>query len=295
MSLQTPEQIMNYLQGQIYIWAGAAVALGIAFTVVAGLWFWKNHNRTKTSKLLDQVKGKPVQLLLAASKGSWGKLIRLQDFNPEGVLENKKFKDRTKGKEDRKIFASPRKINVGSTNDIMATLDFPEGTTDEQKNETSELTRQFLQNMIDLNNYKIMLQGVGVPISVAVEDKIITANIPGLGVLEFYRKLDNIQKIKAKIDALKANVAFHDVGNALEYLYNKISLVPFDMIREYFPASYDQTNKKAQNEWHHMQGFRDGVASVKHDKEQGKMFLYMGLGLGIAGLAGGIAFAFLGK
>jgi hypothetical protein len=295
MSVQTPQEIVNYLQGQIYVWAGVAVGLGVAFTVVTGLWLWKNRSRTKASKTLDSVKGKPVQLLLAASLGSFAKLLRAQDFNPEGVLETLKFKMRTKGKQRRRTYFPPRKVNVGSATEVMANLEFPEGTPEAKKLEIAELTREMAQLMIDKTSEKVFLEGVGVPISVVVEDKVITANIKGLGVMEFYKKLETISNLGNKIKALSSHAAYKDLGEALTYLYSKISIVPYDFIREYFDESYDQSNEESQKEWHYTQGYRDGQASSKHDKDQGKLFLYMGLGVGIAGIAGGVALAFVGK
>jgi hypothetical protein len=294
---QSAQQVVNYLQGQIYEWAAVAVALGIAFAAVTLTWVWKNNNRTKAGKILDSVKGKPKQLLIAQSKGTYAKLLPATDFNPEGVLETLKFKNRAKGAKGqrRKTYFPPRKFNVGSATDIMPTIDYPESTEDAKKLEVAETTRQMLQNMIDKTSEKLFLEGVG-PISVVVEDKTIVANIPGLGVMEFYKKLEAITKIGPKIQALLSTVDFHDVGVALEYLFDKVSVIPFDMIREYFDESYDQSNAEAQNEWYHMQGFREGVASVKQDrKENDKMWMYMG----IIGIAGGCCIAgiglFLGK
>ena len=152
-----------------------------------------------------------------------------------------------------------------------------------------------IQTMIDKTNEKVFLEGVGVPISVVVEDKVITTNIKGLGTMEFYRKLEKVSNLGAKIKALSENGSFKEVGDALMYLYSKISIVPFDLIREYFDESYDQSNEESQKEWHYTQGYRDGQASAKKDKDLGKLFLYMGLGVGIAGIAGGIALAFVGK
>lgn len=295
MALQTPQQIVDSLQGQIYIWAAVAVAMGVAFIVTFGLWFWKNHSRTKASKTLDAVKGKPVQLLLAASLGSFAKLLRAQDFNPEGVLETLKFKQRAKGKQRRRTYFPPRKVNVGSAEEVMSAIEFPEGTEDAKKLEIAELTREMTQLMIDKTSEKVFLEGVGVPISVVVEDKVITANIKGLGVMEFYKKLEAIKNLGNKIKALSTQATYKDLGEALLYLYSKVSIVPYDFIREYFDESYDQSNEESQKEWHYTQGYRDGQSSAKRDKDQGKLFLYMGLGVGIAGIAGGVALAFVGK
>jgi len=298
MSMATPlsgQDLVNYLQGQIYTWAGIAVGVGVALVVVVSLVLWKNHGRTKTSKLLDSVKGKPVQLLLAASLGPFAKLLRGREFNPEGVLETKKFKDRAKGRDRRRIFKPPSKIDVGTAKDVMSVIDFPAGTDDAKKIEVAELTKQLAQTMINLSNEKVYLERVGAPISVAVEDKVITANITGLGAIEFYRKLELVQTLEKKIKSLKESEDYRDVGSALEYLLSKISLVPFNMIRAYFDESYDQSNEEAQNEWHHMQGFRDGVASVKKGNDNSKLFLYGGLAMIIGGCAIAAIGLFLGK
>ena len=295
MSLQTPQQIVSYLQSQIYIWAIAAVVLGVAFTIVTLFWLWRNRSRTKISKLIDSVKNKNVQLVLAASLGSFAKLLRAKDFNPEGVIETLPFKKRAKGKERRRTFFPPRKINVGSATEIQEVITYPESVEDAKRLETAELTRELLQNMINLTSEKVFLEGVGVPISVVVEDKVITANVKGLGAMEFYKKLEKVSQLGPKIKLLLASQNYKDVGEALQYLYSKISIVPFDLIRDYFDESYDQSNEDSQKEWHYTQGYRDGVASVKKDKDQGKLFLYMGLGIGIAGIVGGVALAFVGK
>jgi F0F1-type ATP synthase membrane subunit c/vacuolar-type H+-ATPase subunit K len=293
MSVQTGAQLV----GQIYMWAGIAVGAGVYAIVVTALWFWKNHNRTKISKTIDAVKGKPVQLLLAASLGSFAKLLRAKDFNPEGVVETMRFKDRAKGLKGirRKTYFPPRKINVGSTTELKTVIPFPDGTPEAKKIEVAELTREMAQTMIDKTSEKVFLEGVGVPISVVVEDKVITANIKGLGAMEFYKKLEKVSFLGTKIKGLLVSENYKEVGEALQYLYSRISIVPFDLLREYFDESYDQSNEDSQKEWHYTQGYRDGVASVKKDKDQGKLFLYMGLGLGVAGLAAGIVLAFLGK
>ena len=297
MSAQTAQQVVNYLQGQIYMWAGIAVGLGIAFTVTAGLWFWKNHSRTKVSKLIDSVKGKSFHLIIAASLGTFAKLLKASDFNPEGVLETIKFKNRAKNVKGlrRKIYAPPRKIDVGSATEFQQDMVFPEGTPEAKKLETSELQREMVQNVVNLTSQKIFLEGVGVPISVAVEDKVITAGIKGLGAMEFYRKLENIKNLSPKVKALRASENFKEIGETLWYLGSKISLIDFDLIRQYFDESYDQSNEEAQKEWYHMQGYRDGVASVKKDKDMGKIFLYAGIAFGIMGLGAGIALMLLGR
>jgi hypothetical protein len=293
----TGQPLINYLQGQIYMWAIIAVGGLIGFVVVTGLWFWKNHSRTKISKTIDSSKNKNVHLLLAASLGSFAKLMKSWDFNPEGVLETMKFKNRAKSAKGtrRKTYFPPRKVNVGSAAEIEAVLDFPETVDDAKKREVAELQREMMQNMINLTSEKVFLEGVGVPISVVVEDKVVTANIKGLGAMEFYKKLEKVKSLSTKIKAMAQSANYKEIGEILEYLLSKISFVNFDLIREYFDESYDQSNEDSQGEWLYTQGYRDGVSSVKRDKDQGKMFMWFGLGIGIIGVGAGIAMAFLGK
>src|SRR5208283_4377940 len=131
IALATAQQLV----GQIYVWAGIAVALGVGFIVTAGLWFWRNHSRTKISKIIDSVKNKNVQLLLAASLGSFAKLLKASDFNPEGVIETIKFKNRAKNAKGtrRKTYFPPRKVDVGSATEVQAFMTFPEGVEDGKK------------------------------------------------------------------------------------------------------------------------------------------------------------------
>jgi len=295
MSVQTPQQIVNYLQGQVYMWAIIAVVGLISFTVTAGLWFWRNRSRTKVSKTIDSAKGKSVHLLIAASLGSFAKLWKAREFSPEGVLETKSFDRRDKGKDRRRLFGPPRRAEVPSALELKRNMDFPDGTPEDVQLKAAELTREMAQVAIDLTNRKIILEGVGVPVSVVVDDKVVTVGIKGLGALAFYQKLERIQSLGTKIKLLMQTDSFKDIGETLLALASKISFVDFDLIRAYFDESYDQSNQEAQDEWNYMAGYRKGVASVKKDKEMGKMYLYMGLGIGIAGIVGGVALAFVGK
>ena len=103
-----------------------------------------------------------------------------------------------------------------------------------------------------------------------------------------FDKLEKAQQLGPKIKALLKSPYFKDVGEALEQLHNKISLVPFDLIRGYFSESYDQSNDRSQKEYHYTMGFNDGIESVKKSGDMSnKMFMYMG----IAGIVGGCVIA----
>ena len=290
---QTVQQVVSNLQGQIILWVIVAV-IGLVASIILVVYIAvKNWLRTKEGKTIDAAKGKRSHLLLAASLGPFAKLLKANDFNPEGVLETIKFKDRLKKRMRRKIYNPPMKVNV-DVEDVKSQMKLDNPPTEAQI-EAAELTRELIQKELDLTTEKVFLEGCRLPISVVVEDKVVVAGIKGLAAMSFYTKLEKVQKLGPKIKALVADADFKDVGEALEQLYNRISLVPFNLVRDYFDESYDQSNDESQKEYHYTTGYRDGVASVKKDKDMGKMFLYMGLGLGIAGLVGGAALAFVGK
>jgi hypothetical protein len=254
----------------------------------------KNWLRTKEGKIIDSAKGKRSHLIVAASMGPFAKLLKASDFNPEGVLETVKFSNRWKKKSvSRRIYNPPKKQNT-SLDSIKTQMGLPANPTQAQL-EAAQLTRDLIQMELDLTTEKVFLEGCRVPISVAVEDKVFWSGPKGLGAEAFFAKLEKVQMLGPKIKLLLTSPVFNDVAIALEELYSKISLVPFDFVRSYFGESYDQSNDKSQKEYHYTMGYNDGIESVKTNKDQGKLFLYMGLGIGIAGLGGGLAFAFLGK
>jgi hypothetical protein len=288
------QQVVNSLQSQIIMWVVVAVIGLVASIILVVYIIVKNWLRTKEGKIIDSAKGKRSHLILAASLGPFAKLLKANDFNPEGVLETIKFKNRWKKKSiSRRIYNPPKKQTV-SLDTIKDQMDLPDAPTQAQL-EAAQLTRELIQKELDLTTEKVFLEGCRIPVSVAVEDKVIWSGVKGLGAEAYFNKLEKVQRLGPKIKLLSNSAVFSDVGIALQELYSRISLVPFDLIRSYFGESYDQSNDKSQKEYHFTMGFNEGVESVKKDKDQGKTFLYMGLGIGIAGIAGGVVLAVVGK
>ncbi len=283
------EQVIVDLQVQATVWAIVAVIGIVAAIILVVFTVVKNFLRTKEGKIIDSAKGKRSHLLIAASLGPFAKLLRANDFNPEGVLETLKFKDRLKKRSNRrKIYNPPQKVDV-TLESIKRDMELSNPPTAAQL-EAAELTRELIQKELDLTGEKVFLEGCRIPISVVVEDKVVVAGVKGLAALSFYKKLEAVQKLGPKIKSLLVNADFKDVGEALELLYSRISLVPFNVIRDYFDESYDQSNDESQKEYHYTMGYRDGVASVKKGQDNSKLFLYMGL----AGLITGGVIAAIG-
>ena len=288
------QDVVNGLQTQVTVWAIIAAA-GLASTIIlVAVMVVKNFLRTKEGKIIDAAKGKRGHLVLAASLGAFAKLMKTTDFNPEGILETIKFKDRWKRKSvSRKIFNPPKKIVVDGEV-IRREMGLAKVPTDAEM-EAAELTQELIQKELNLTTEKVFLEGCRIPVSIAVEDKVVWAGIKGLAAESFYKKLEAIQHLGPKIKSLKDDVDFKDVAEALEQMYNKISLVPFDFIRGYFGESYTQSNDKSQKEYHYTMGFNAGVESVKKGQDNSKLLLYMGLaGLIVGGVIAAIG-VFAGK
>lgn len=292
---QNAQQIVNSLQSQATMWAIIAAA-GIVVSIILVIYIVvKNVLRTKEGKIIDAAKGKRNHLLLAASLGPFAKLMKASDFNPEGVLETVKFKNRWRNRNViRKIYNPPKDKTVDLSL-VKEDMNLPDEPTQAQL-EAAELTRELIQQELDLTTQKVFLEGCRIPISVAVEDKVVWAGVKGLGAEAFFGKLERIQRLGPQIQLLSQSKAFKEVGEALQQLYSGISLVPFDYIRSWFGESYDQSNDKSQKEYHYTMGYNDGKEDAKSGgKDLSKMWMY----LGIVGIAGGCAIAaiglFLGK
>lgn len=286
--MSTIEQVIADLQGQATIWAIVACAAIVAVIILVAVMLVKNWLRTKEGKIIDAAKGKRAHLVIGASLGPFAKLMKCTDFNPEGILQTIRFSERWKKRSvPRKVYNPPQKVTV-DLEEIKNELGLPKIPT-QQEIEAAELTHELIQNELDLNTQKVFLEGCRIPISVACEDKVVWANVKGLGAEAFYNKLEKVQKLGDKIKALQEDADFKDVGDVLGSLYSKISLIDFDFIRSYFGESYTQSNDKSQKEYHYTMGFNDGVESVKGSKDNGKLFLYMGLaGLVVGGVIAAI-------
>jgi len=273
---------MNNLEA--LIWVVMALA-GISSTIMVTIvWGIKNYLRTKSGKTIDSAKSRHRQLVLAATPDHHGKLLDITQFIP-GVSESSRFSQRDKKK--RRVFFSPKKTDVTlSADEINKDL-----KNEEDRKKALQLTQECLTHMLKVNTEKVFLEE-GVPVTLAIEDKVVTAGVKGIGALAFYEKLTRIDKIKEKIQDLKKSETLKEVGVYLEELASKVSLIDINVLRNYWDSDYDQTDEESKNEWHYMQGYRDGQ---KKEKGFEKWIIIGGIGMGIAGIVGGLAFAFLSK
>jgi hypothetical protein len=266
--------------------AFAVLALaGIASTmIICVIWLIKSLLRSKSGKIIDAVKASKKQLIIAATPGHLAHLFKVSQFVP-GVLQTAKFSDRV-GKK-RKVFYEPEKTEVFiSPSEITGS-----NLTDEEKQRSAELTQECLNHMLRSNTEKLYLED-GVPVTLAIEDKVITTGVKGIGALAYYEKLCKISQLKGKIAALKQSQFFGEVGVYLEGLASQVSFISIDVLRNYFDSDYDQTDDEAQKELHYMMGYRDGQ---KKEKGIEKFFVIGGIGLAIAGIVGGAVLAYIGK
>jgi hypothetical protein len=263
---------MNELELVLFI----CTIAGLGSSVLIGIsWIIRNILRSKTGKVIDRAKAQHKPLVLAASLGHHAKLMRASEVFP-GMLETAKFAKRT-GK-TRKVFATPKYTEVELTDVEIA---------DEK---SRELTQECLDGMLQLNTEKVFLED-GVPVTLALDDKVVTTGVKGIGALAFYEKLLKIDKIKDKIAELKNNSAFKDVGEYLEGLAAKISIINIEVLRNYFDSDWDQADAESQSEYYYVQGYRDGQ---KKEKGVEKMFIIGGIAIGIVGCVMGALLAFIG-
>lgn len=263
---------MNELELVLFICTiaglGGSVLIGVAWAV-------RNLLRSKTGKVIDRAKAQRKPLVLAASLGHHARLMKVTEVFP-GMLETTKFAKRA-GK-NRKVFATPRYTEV----------ELSEGEIQDQA--SRELTQECLKNMLKLNTEKVFLED-GVPVTLALDDKVITTGVKGIGALAFYEKLLKIDKIKDKITELKESATLKEVGEYLESLASKLSIINIEVLRNYFDSDWDQADAESQSEYYYVQGYRDGQ---KKEKGVEKLFIIGGIAIGIVGCVMGAVLAFLG-
>jgi hypothetical protein len=257
------------------IWAIISIA-GLSSTVIiAVLWAVRNFLRAKTGKIIDLAKAQRKPLVLAASLGHHAKLLRTNEVFP-GMLETTKFAKRA-GK-NRKTFSTPKYTEVELSEEEI------------QDQKSRELTQECLENMLKLNTEKVFLED-GVPVTLALDDKVITTGVKGIGALAFYEKLLKIDKIRDKIAELKESSTLKEVGEYLESLASKLSIINIEVLRNYFDSDWDQADAESQSEYYYVQGYRDGQ---KKEKGVEKLFIIGGIAMGVVGCVMGAVLAFLG-
>jgi len=263
---------MNELELVLFI----CTIAGLGSSVLIGLaWVVRNILRSKTGKIIDRAKAQRKPLVLAASLGHHAKLMHVTEVFP-GMLETVKFGKRS-GK-NRKVFATPKYTEAELTKEEI------------QEEKSRELTQECLDSMLQLNTEKVFLED-GVPVTLALDDKVVTTGVKGIGALAFFEKLCKIDKIKDKIDGLKKSDTYKDVAEYLESLAAKVSIIKLDVLRNYFDSDWDQADAESQSEYYYVQGYRDGQ---KKEKGVEKMFIIGGIAIGIVGCVMGAVLAFLG-
>lgn len=258
------------------IWAILTISGIISTIIVTVIWAVRNIIRTKSGKAIDTARGKHQEMILSATPDHHARFMNVKQFTP-GLLETAKFSQRSKKK--RLIFSSPQK------NDI--TID----PNEISKDKSLELTQECLTHLLKANTEKVFIEN-GVPVTLAVEDKVVTAGVKGIGAMAFYEKLAKIDNIKDKITLLENNEVFREVGDYLAGLAAKISLIDINVLRSYFDADYDQIDEESKNEWYYLQGSRD---MQKKEKQIEKWAIIGGCAIGAIGLIGGLVFAYLSK
>lgn len=247
---------------------GTAVLVGVAWAV-------RNYLRSRTGKTIDRAKAQKKPLVLAASASHLAKFLRVSEVMP-GVLETAAFKKRLK--KDRKVFKSAKNQPVELTEEEIADA------------KARELTEDCINKVLKLNTEKVFLED-GVPLTLAVGDRVISTGVKGIGAMAYFEKLCKIEGIKDLIGKLKASDEYRAVGTYLENLASQISLIDLDTIRLYFDADYSQEDEQHQNEFYYIQGHRD-AQNAEHKTE--KIFIYGGIAIGIVGCVMGALLAFIG-
>jgi hypothetical protein len=264
----------------------AVLALsGFAAAIILGvLWMVTSLLRSKSGKTIDAVKRAKKQLILAVTPGHLAHLFKVDQFMP-GVLETAKFQSRV-GKK-RKTFYEPEKTEITLSLDDLSN---DSGLTDEQKKESLALTQECLTHMLRANTEKVYLEE-GVPVTIALEDKVITAGVKGIGALAFYEKLCKVNHLKEVIATLKESADFKEVSFYLEGLLAKVSLIDIDVLRNYFDSDWSQSDDESQKDYHYTIGYRDGQ---KKEKGIEKIIVIAGIAIGILGVVGGAVLGYIG-
>ena len=280
--MSVPVEVYNQMQT---IWAVIALS-GIGAAVLIGVfWFVKNLMRSKSGKVVDSVKSGHKQLLLAVTPSFRGNLFKVFSLVP-GVLQTAKFEQRISKK--RKVFYEAKKNLIALE---VSDLTHIASLTDDEKKERLAITQECLDYILEANTKKVYLED-SVPLTLALEDKVITTGVNGVGAMAFVDKLFKINGLLDKIKLLEKNPQMQDVAAYLKSLASQITVIDIDLLRNYFNNDWDQSDDETQKDLYYNMGLRDA-----NKGKQGieKMILYAGIAIGIVGIAGGAVLAYLGK
>jgi hypothetical protein len=277
--MSVPIEQYNQMQNT---WMIITILLAIVpVVIVLVLWFVKNLLRSKSGKIIDNVKSSHKQLLLAATPSHRGNLFKVHSFIP-GVLQTTTFDKRIKNK--RKVFYEAEKTQIA-----LDVSDFTNGAalSEDDKKMRLAITQDCLNFILDNNTKKVYLED-SVPLTIAVEDKVITTGIPGIGAMAYLEKLFTINSLKEKITVMKQSAAFKDVAFYLESLASQLTVIDIDVLRNYFNADWNQSNDDIKHDLHWTMGYRE---KNKGDNPFQKWILIAGfvvLGIGVGALIAAI-------
>lgn len=248
---------------------------GFAAALIIGMiWGIRNFLRSKSGKVIDRAKAQKKPLVLAASSGHLAKLMKVNEVLP-GLLETAPFKQRKK--KQRYVFNTPKTMEV-------------ELTAEEIENETARsLTEDCVNVMLKANTEKVFLED-GVPVTLALADRVITTGVKGIGSLAYFEKLCKIEGIKDKITELSKIKKFKVIAEYLTGLAAQITIIRLDVIRAYFDADYSQEDSQHQHDFFFVQGYRE---AQNKEKATEKIFIYGGIAMGIVGCVMGAILAFM--
>lgn len=263
--------------------------VGLISTVIIGVfWAVTNMLRSRSGKTLDRVKSSKgkKQLIAAVTPGHIARLLPASQAVP-GVLETVKFEDRIK--KQRQVFYEPEKIERLLTLKDINT----EGLTDEEKTRALALTQECFNFMLKGNTERVFLEE-GIPLTIAIEDKVVTAGVKGIGALAIYEKLHKITDLKTQIAKLRELKEYQELVNYLNDLVSQVTPIQVDVLRNYFDSEWNQTTNEANEDRIYTTGFRDGANSRPKTADMSKLFIIGGIAIGIAGMVGGAVLAYLG-
>lgn len=277
-----PVETFNQMQS---IWAILTVSSIGAAALIGILWFVKNIMRSKSGKVIDSVKAGKKQLLLAATPSHTANLFKVFPMVP-GILQTTAFKNRISKK--RKVFYEAEKTKLTLE---VSDLNVINSLSEDEQKQRLALNQECLDFILAQNTDKVYLENA-VPLTLAIEDKVVTVGVKGIGAMAHIEKLYGINKIRDKINALDKVSGFKDVADYLKTLASQITIIDIDLLRNYFNADWDQSDDESQKDLYYNMGLRDG-----RQKEKGfeKWFVFGGIGIGIAGIVGGAVLAWLSK
>jgi len=277
--MSVPIETYNQMQST---WAVITILLAIVpVVIVIVIWFVKNMLRSKSGKIIDGVKSSHKQLLLAATPSHRGNLFKVHSFIP-GVLQTTTFDKRIKGK--RKVFYEAEKTQIA-----LDVNDFSNNSalTEDEKKLQLAVTQDCLNFILDNNTKKVFLED-SVPLTIAVEDKVITTGVPGIGAMAYLEKLFKINSLSDKIAAMERSPTFKDVAIYLKTLASQLTVIDIDVLRNYFNADWNQSNDDIKHDLHWTMGYRE---KNKGDSPFQKWILIAGfvvLGIGVGALVAAI-------